>query len=202
MKAAINAFKQWGPALRGQVVALNADNKSMVAYLLKEGGTKSPALCQLARDLFTIVDKWGIVIRPAYLRGIGNVEADCLSRGQQVKEWCLRPALAHRVFRDVGYPQWDLFASGESSLAPSFFSITKEATSQGTDALLQDWSSLQGPLYAFPPPQLMPRVLSKVVVERVDLIIITPCWEDSGIYWSFSYLSCFMEFLTIFTFGY
>ena len=60
LQAAINAIKTWGPELRGQVVGLQADNKTAVAYLLREGGTKSPLLCQLTRQMFKLLDRWSI----------------------------------------------------------------------------------------------------------------------------------------------
>ena len=179
MKAVILTFKAWGSSLRGKVVALHCDNKAVVAYLMKEGGTKSPGLCHLTRILFSLLDKWAISLRPAYLRGIANIEADSLSRGKQLQEWCLLPQVASQIFTQ-GRPRWDLFASQASAQADRFFSIDSRDSSQGMDALLQDWASLRGPLYAFPPPQLIPQTLSKVVVEQIDLTLIAPCWEDSG----------------------
>jgi len=180
MKAVIHAFRAWGPSLRGKVVALHVDNRSVVAYLLKEGGTKSPGLCSLTKTLFAILDRWEISLRPAYLRGIANIEADSLSRGKQMQEWCILPQVASQIFSQVGWPRWDLFASQASAQATLYFSIDNQDNSQGMDALLQDWAQLKGPLYAFPPPQLIPQTLSKLVVEQVALTLIAPCWEDSG----------------------
>jgi len=182
LKAAINAVRTWAPDLRGQVVALQADNKTAVAYLLKEGGTRSRILCHLTRVMFRILDRWDITLRPAYLKGIANVEADCLSRGLEVRDWCLRPEVARQIFSRTGHPSWDLFASRESSQAPFYYSIESDSRSQGTDCLLQDWSSLRGTIYAFPPPQLIPQTLQKLVTEQVQIILIAPCWEDSGEY--------------------
>ena len=180
LQAAINAMRRWGPDLRGQVVGLQADNRTTVAYLLREGGTKSKILCQLTRTMFSILDRWNITLRPAYLKGIANIGADCLSRGVEIRDWCIRPEVARTIFSMVGNPTWDLFASQESSQARYFYSIDPKDSSQGTDSLLQDWSCLTGVLYAFPPPQLIPQTLQKAVSERVQLVLIAPCWEDSG----------------------
>jgi len=151
MKAATNALKRWGPDLRGQTIALHADNKSMVAYLMKEGGTKSSSLCHLTRDLFSVADRWSITIRPAYLRGVANVEADCLSRGKEVAEWCLLPQVADKIFSIVGVPRWDLFASQESSLAPCYFSVGREASASFRGGRHWDQACMPSPLPSYYP---------------------------------------------------
>jgi len=180
MRAALLALKTWAPMMRGLTVAIHSDNRAMVAYLLKEGGTKSPSLCSLTKEIYTIIDRWGISLRPAYLKGVANIEADSLSRGREVREWCLLPRVVDRIVARVGPLHCDLFASQASTLAPLFFTVTKgDSSALGMDALLHDWSQLGPGLFAFPPPQLLPQVLRKVVIEGVDLSLVAPCWEDA-----------------------
>lgn len=181
MRAVLLALKEWAPLLRGKVIAWYADNKTVVAYLLKEGGTRSWSLCLLTKEVFRILDRWAITIRPAYLKGIANAGADALSRGRAVKEWCLDPRVSTRLFRRRGAPQWDLFADGENHLAPLYFSLDRtDKRAQGIDAFMQEWGTLQGRIYAFPPPQLIPQVLSRIVTARMELLLVAPCWEDAA----------------------
>ena len=98
-----------------------------------------------------LCSRWQITLRPAYLMGVANTAADSLSRGKEVQEWCLHPTTAHRAFKLWGRPSWDLFASQATTLAPHFFTITRQDQgAQGMDALLQDWSSLRGPYMLSP----------------------------------------------------
>ena len=122
-----------------------------MAYLLKEGGTRSRALCQLTRDIYKVIDRNGITLRPAFLPGVANAEADSLSRGTAPQEWTLAPKVARQLFRVWGTPRIDLFASRDSHQVPAYFTLDRhDHMAQGHDALLQPWN--QGLLWAFPPP--------------------------------------------------
>jgi hypothetical protein len=46
----------------------------------------------------------------------------------------------------------------------------------GTNGLFHSWKGEKG-VYAFPPIPLLPRILQKVVLERVPLLLITPDWD-------------------------
>lgn len=63
LRAIFLALRQWAPLLHGLTVAIHCDNRTAVAYFLKEGGTKSHPLMEWSRRLLTIADKWGIHLR-------------------------------------------------------------------------------------------------------------------------------------------
>ena len=181
MTAVHLALKAWAPSLKGSTVAWYADNKTVVAHLLKEGGTRAWDLCLLTKQVFKLLDRWTITLRPAYLKGIANSGADALSRGKEVKEWHLAPQTAKLLFRSWGRPNWDLFADRHNSQCRQYFTLDRtDPRAAGVDAFLQDWASLQGRLYAFPPPQLVPQVLATMVRHKVNLTVIAPCWEDAA----------------------
>lgn len=119
------ALQKWAPQLRGQVVSLQLDNKSAAAYLRREGGTRSKALCQEALQTLALADKWGISLVPTYLPGIANTTADQLSRGKTPDEWCLQPWAAKQIFRAWGKPRVDLFASAQAHLTTNYYSLDK-----------------------------------------------------------------------------
>lgn len=77
--------------LQGSTVAIHCNNKTAVTYTIWEGGTKSRSLMKWTRKLWCLTDKWCILLRPAYLPGMANLEADALSRGKRVQEWALLP---------------------------------------------------------------------------------------------------------------
>lgn len=95
LSAVFVAVKHWAHQFRGQTVAVHCDNRTAISYILKEGGTKSISLMGWAKWLLSLVDRWGIVLRPAYLPGMANLKADPLSRGKRVEEWAILSFIAH-----------------------------------------------------------------------------------------------------------
>ena len=178
MMAVHNALRIWAPQIRGDVVSLHTDNKTVVAYLQKEGGTKSRQLCLKTAQILALCRKWGIILRPAYLPGMANLAADALSRRQIVKEWHLSPVVVTRIFRRWGIPQVDAVASRQTAQLSTYFTLDRrDRKAAAVDAFCQPWTARL--MYAFPPPQLIPQVLAKVMRDRAEMILIAPCWEDA-----------------------
>ena len=119
------ALKAWAPLLKGTTVAWYADNKAVVAHLLKEGGTRAWDICLLTKRIFSILDRWAITLRPAYLKGIANSGVDALSRGKEVKEWTLALSTARTLFRTWGTHQWDLFPEESNTQCPNYFTLDR-----------------------------------------------------------------------------
>lgn len=110
-----------------------------------------------------------------HLKGTINKVADFLSRQKvQEAEWSLNSEVFALITRTWGHPQVDLFASRQNTQLPQFFSLHRDDSSQGIDALAHPWNFHLG--YAFPPFQLIPLVLRKIQKERVSIFLITPFW--------------------------
>lgn len=99
LKAIFLALWHWFHSLRGQVISVHADNQTAVAYILQEEGTHSPKLMALTRDLLNFVDKWGMVLRPCYIQGNSNIEADALSQQKTIVEWSLLPDIVGQLLQ-------------------------------------------------------------------------------------------------------
>ena len=78
--------------LSGATVAVFCDNVTAVAYLRKEGGTRSPALSAVAQGILHWAESLRIRLAPQFIPGIRNVLADSLSRPHQLpgSEWSLK----------------------------------------------------------------------------------------------------------------
>ena len=143
--------------LSGTTVAVFCDNVTAVAYLRKEGGTRSPALNTIAQEILRWAESLQIRLAPQFIPGIRNVLADTLSRPHQLpsSEWPLNMD----VFRSLTR-QWpvmiDLFATSNNHRSSIYFSPFRDPLSAGTDALLQSWDGLLA--YAFPPWSILPQV--------------------------------------------
>ena len=79
------------PALRDQLVALYAGNTTALAYLKKQGGTRSQTLNSVAQTTLRLCEVHRIQLLPQFIPGKLNVLADFLSRKSQVlsSEWAL-----------------------------------------------------------------------------------------------------------------
>ena len=67
-----------------------------------------------------------------------------------------------------------MFASRTSHQTHKYMSLKTDPQCIAVDAFQQDWS--QGILYAFPPFNLIGKVLKKVRSQQSDLILVAPVW--------------------------
>ena len=159
-------------------MAVFCGNTTAVAYLRKEGGTRSPFLNTLAQAILRWSESLSIRLAPQFLPGSNTVLADALSRPYQLphSEWSLNMT----VFRSLSrlWPvQIDLFATSANHRCSIYFSPFWDPLSAGTDAFLQSWNGLQA--YAFPLVAVIPRVLAKLWASRgTELTLVAPHWAQ------------------------
>lgn len=72
---------------------------------------------------------------------------------------------------EVGRAEVDLFASGETTHCPLWFTLTLPSP-LGLDAIVQTWTRLC--LHAFPPIALLPAVLARVHQGQFHLLLVAP----------------------------
>ena len=171
-------LRQFQSSLRGMTVAVFCDNTTAVAYLGKEGGTRSPLLNSLAQEILRWTESLSIRLAPQFLPGSQNVLADALSRPHQLPhlEWSLNMDVFLSL-RRLWPVQIDLFATSDNHRCSIYFSPLHDPMSAGTDAFLQSWDGLQA--YAFPPVSLIPRVLAKLHASSgTELTLVAPHWAQ------------------------
>ena len=165
-------------SLVGKMVSVFCDNSTVVAYLHKEGDTRSPFLNSLAQGILRWSESLSIRLAPQFIPGSLNVLADALSRPHQLPhtEWSLNQDV-FRSLRRLWPVQIDLFATSENRQCSIFFSPFRDPLAAGTDAFLQSWDGLQD--YAFPPLSVIPRVLVKLRESRgTELTLVAPYWPQ------------------------
>ena len=113
LRAVYLALQAFQHRVAHQSVAVMCDNATVVAYVNKQGGTVSRSLCLLTKELLLWAEANGVTLVARYLPGKSNVLADQLSRKGQVigTEWSLHPQVANQIFRVLGTPTLDLFAT-------------------------------------------------------------------------------------------
>ena len=164
--------------LRGRSVAVYSDNSTALAYLRKQGGTRSSSLNAMAQELLHLCESQSVRLLPQFIPGHLNALAGSLSRRSQVlsSEWTLCPQAVLELLH--WWPATiDLFATSLNHRLPVYFLPMYDQQSAGTDAMLQSWGGLQA--YAFPPFSLLPRVLAKVRASRgLELMLVAPFWPQ------------------------
>uniref|UniRef100_A0AC34FW88 Reverse transcriptase domain-containing protein n=1 Tax=Panagrolaimus sp. ES5 TaxID=591445 RepID=A0AC34FW88_9BILA len=158
-------------------IRVESDNTTAIAFINRRGGTKSIKLLDQASELWKWLLERKLWLVATHIPGKKNVEADKKSRVFKEKhEWSLDRQIVEGLFLKWETPEIDLFASRLNRKCNKFFSLNPDPEATATDAFAQCWTGLYG--YAFPPFNLVGRVLKKAIDERAKLIIISPDWPS------------------------
>ena len=182
--AASLAVRTFAKEKSGITILLKIDNTTAVAYINRMGGTASPTLSQVTKDLWLWCNGKNILLQAQHLPGALNSIADRESRiWSDRSEWKLNPLLFQKINQLLGPLSADLFASRLSTQLPNFVSWKPDPLAMAVDAFTVDWSSIPGKLYANPPWNLVGRVLSQVLNQRVqELVLVAPVWKAQSWY--------------------
>ena len=157
------------------------DNTVAIKYA-KVANSRSLRMSTIGAKFFDWREHHQLEISCRHIRGIYNTEADALSRrAWDESDWRLDSQTLSRLLK-----QWhcridiDLFASRWNAQTSRFFSWEYDEEAIGVDSLSHAWDGHRT-LYAYPPQALLPRILHKVVNERVyDLVLVTPLFPHAS----------------------
>ena len=160
--------------LKNEHIKILCDNTTAVAYLNNMGGTKFNCN-SVARQIWLWCYKNNNWVTAAHLPGKDNVTADKQSRSMHDNmEWKLNPMLFSKICDHWGKPDIDLFASRLNNQTQKYCSWKPDPGAAAVDALSIDWGSLS--FYAFPPFNMVGRVLRKIEEDEAEGIIVVPHW--------------------------
>ena len=176
MLAVLRVLKALQHKVMGTFVLVCTDNSTVVAYLRKQGGTRSRELFNLTQEVLDFVQTMNITLRIRHIAGRLNVLADGLSRGGQIvaTEWAIHPHILEKVWRYWDKPLIDMFATKHNYKMMLYISPVPDPAAMAVDALSVTWEGLYG--YAFPPTAIIHKVLQKVTEETCTIILIAPLW--------------------------
>lgn len=175
MKAVIYTLQRFLSHLRNKAVMIRSDNTTVVQYINKQGGTRSPYLCQLTMTLWLLAIQNNMTLKAAHIMGKKNVLADALSRQSiSLMEWELNSTVVHQIFSRWGQPLLDLFATYQNKKTLLYCSWIPDPQAYAQDALSIAWENMF--VYAFPPLQLIPKVLKHFQMFNCKMILIAPHW--------------------------
>ena len=164
--------------IRGKTVRFLLDNSTAVAYLNKQGGTRSQHMLNETRRVFSALINLNVTPVACHIAGALNVLADLASRQGQVisTEWRLSDA----VFRWIGgaspwgQPQVELFANCNNRHLKRYLSPCPDELSIGVDALVAPWPNQI--LYAFPPAVILDKVVARLLTEKSRRVLLVAPW--------------------------
>ncbi len=170
----LRGLQKW---VENKTVLVTTDNTTVVAYINRQGGTRSHTMLTVTKRLFAWAETHETQIICRHIPGRLNVIADGLSRTGQVKptEWKLEPRIVRALWLHWEKPLLDLFATRQNAQLPLFVSPVPDEQAMAVDALSIPWTNLYA--YAFPPTAILAKVLQKLSQETdCMLILIAPNW--------------------------
>ncbi|XP_070196565.1 uncharacterized protein [Littorina saxatilis] len=178
LEAVAQGLQSFLPLVAGKHVRLHTDNTTVAAYINRQGGSRSHTLSLKACQLLKWCHQHQIRLSAKYLPGKLNVLADSLSRSSKVlhREWTITHHALQRLWVHVEKPMVDLFATRFSRRLPVFISPFPDPEAWKVNALEVDWTGLSA--YAFPPFQLLGKVLRKAELEQLSLVLVAPMWTS------------------------
>ncbi|XP_069613359.1 uncharacterized protein [Ranitomeya imitator] len=121
VKHALNRFLV---PLQGRHVRLLSDNRVTVAYINRQGGTRSSTLMEVANHIFQVAEVHLLSLTALHIKGSINTKADYLSRNMlRQGEWSLNPAIFSQIIQLWGCPEIDLFANRGNKKLHQFCSL-------------------------------------------------------------------------------
>ena len=104
-------------------VHLLVDNTTALSYISNMGGTKSPELTDIAKEVWSFLWSIGTTITLEYIPSKLNTHTDWESRNwRDHSEWKLDPQCFQALCSALGTPDVDLFASRTSHQLPKYVS--------------------------------------------------------------------------------
>ena len=163
---------------RGLPVRFLIDNTTTVAYINKQGGTKSDNMTSLTRNLLLMTMRHKITLTAHHLKGVNNVLSDMLSRDGQVlkNEWKIDMDTFNWVQQKsiFGRATVDLFANQFNHQLPRYGSPLPDDRAVLVDALSAQWPCDEV-LYAFPPTTILERTVARIrEMKPPRLLFIAP----------------------------
>ncbi|XP_041446270.1 uncharacterized protein LOC121403038 [Xenopus laevis] len=175
LRAVKLALSQWSHLLRLQSVRIQSDNVTTVAYINRQGGTRSQKALAEAREILQWAEQNSVRLSAIHIPGVANTKADLLSRNQlDPGEWELHPEAFDQLVSIWGRPSIDLMASRRNRKVSTFFARYRDPLAAGVDAMTQHWQFKLA--YVFPPLPMLPRVLKKLKQSRATVIVVAPFW--------------------------
>ena len=182
MMAVRRKLEYFKDQLQGKTVLVSTDNSTVVAYVRKQGGTRSRTLHSLAQELWYWAQENKVNLKCRHIPGRLNVVADQLSRAGEIlpNEWAINNRVLDHLWCLWEKPMIDLFATHYNNKMDLYVSPIPDQKAWGVDAFSLSWDEVYG--YMFPPTAILGKVLSKISQSQCKMVVIAPKWPKQAWY--------------------
>jgi len=159
-------------------ILLRVDSSTALAYINNFGGCRSKELHDVAKKIWRWCEERGIMLHASYINTKENVVADRLSKAAiDYSDFSLGSQYFQEICHNYGTPKVDYFATCHTKQCERYYSYKPDPGSEGVDAFTFRW---ENEFYAFPPFNLVGKVLQKLVSDEVSGIVVAPCWATQA----------------------
>lgn len=180
LMAAFLSLKSFAKHLSDCSILLRSDNKTVIALINRMGSCKYSHLHRLTKEVWQWCQDRQIWLFASYVTAKNNKSADRESRIKNIEtEYSLSTTAFTKIVERFGQPDIDLFASYSNNKCSKYISWKQDPGSYAVDAFSTLWSSF---FYAFPPFTIIGKVLSKIIKEGAEGIMVVPEWKSQPWY--------------------
>lgn len=173
-------LKSFAKHLSDCSILLRSDNKTVIALINRMGSCKYSHLHRLTKEVWQWCQDRQIWLFASYVTAKNNKSADRESRIKNIEtEYSLSTTAFAKIVQRFGQPDIDLFASYSNNKCSKYISWKQNPGSYAVDAFSILWSSF---FYAFPPFTIIGKVLSKIIKEGAEGIVVVPEWNSQPWY--------------------
>jgi len=176
MMAVVRAVRTFAQALAGRRVEFRTDSVVARAYLAKGGGPDL-AMTTMVKEVWAVLTRVDAAVYSAvWVKGCThNTVADALSRWVDLDDWRVKRPVVRMVQERLGACTVDRFASEENAVLPRFNSLLECPGTEAVDAFSQWWGGELN--WLVPPVNLVGRVITQVIEQQAEGIIVVPWWK-------------------------
>ena len=182
LKAVLFGLKTFVKDLSNMHIRVRVDNMAALHILNNMGSIKNKKLNEIAKEIWSFATHRHIWLSAEYVASQDNI-ADAPSRKpvNLDAEWMLNPIDFQKAIKELGFkPNIDLFASKHNKQIEKFISYQPDPEAFWVDAFSLDWGRLD--FYAFPPFNIILRVLRKIREDKAVGMVIIPIWKAQPFY--------------------
>ncbi len=177
------ALQTFLPSVKNRNVLIETNNTTTLAYINKEGGTRSFHVYMETIDPLLWCHEKNVKIRAVHIKGSLNVMTDLLSRDLKTinTEWSVHPQVIKDIWKMWYIPDVDLFETLYNNKLPTHVRPFQEPKVLATDAMTMDWTVHK--VYAFPPFDILKKVIAKLEQSPTcEMILIALYWPNQSWY--------------------
>lgn len=160
-------------------ILCRTDNTTALSYINRFGGCRSMRCHNIAKEIWKWCQERQGFMTATYINTRDNVIADALSRSKKDEsDFMLDKTQFLQICESFGIPEIDLFATHKTNQCKDFISFLPDPFSLWVDSFTYSWDGIF--FYAFPPFNMITRVLNKIKQERSRGIVVAPYWPSQS----------------------